>query len=120
MIQFDDFYDIAPGEIAHIQRVTNKETNFPFVLEVHLKNGETCRVSYANKADRDRERMKLANAVAQYEDSMRPSHLTADEVAHEVAKVKACVEYRIKRELAGVMDAINRLEKTVGRKSEQE
>ena len=113
MIQFDDFYDIAPSEISCIQRRTNKGENFPFVLEVHIKNGKTFAVSYKSKDDRDRERVKLANAVARYEDFMRPSRLTAGEVAHEVAKVKACVEYRIKRELVGVMNRFNQLEKLI-------
>ena len=113
MIQFDDFYDIAPSEIACIQRRTNERANFPFVLEVHLKNGKSFGVSYKSKDDRNRERVKLVNTVARYEDSMRPSRLTADEVAHEVAKVKACVEYRIKRELVGVMNGFNQLEKLI-------
>ena len=117
MIQFEEFYDIAPSEILYIHRGDGKSSQFPFSLEVHLKNGERVSVFFNTEAARDRARVGIINAVARHEHAMRPAGLTAEAAAREVAKVKTGIEYRIKRELAGVMQELSKIEKMIGERA---
>lgn len=113
MIQLEKFYDIAPSEILYIHRGDGKSSQFPFALEVYFKNGKGIYISYKTEEARDRARVDIINSIARHEQAMRPVGLTAEAAAHEVAKIKAGIGYRIKRELAGVMQELSKIEKMI-------